>query len=113
MAFPRTSSTDFRCRCATNRAQFYRDLPEGPFYGFNRPGVEPIPGIIDNWWRQGMMGSAKAHYDGIVAFSQTDFTEDLQGNLRTGTGHSTAMMIRSSPMPTLDRCRRDSCRMAL
>jgi non-heme chloroperoxidase len=63
---------------ATNRAQFYRDLPSGPFYGFNRPGVEPIEGIIQNWWRQGMMGGAKAHYDGIVAFSQTDFTEDLK-----------------------------------
>jgi non-heme chloroperoxidase len=63
---------------ATNRAQFYRDLPEGPFYGFNRPGVKPVEGIIQNWWRQGMMGGAKAHYDGIVAFSQTDFTEDLK-----------------------------------
>jgi non-heme chloroperoxidase len=63
---------------ATNRAQFYVDLPSGPFYGFNRPGVEPIQGIIQNWWRQGMMGGAKAHYDGIVAFSQTDFTEDLK-----------------------------------
>ena len=63
---------------ATNRAQFYLDLPSGPFYNFNRPGVEPIQGIIQNWWRQGMMGGAKAHYDGIVAFSQTDFTEDLK-----------------------------------
>ena len=63
---------------ATNRAQFYLDLPSGPFYGFNRPGAEPIQGIIQNWWRQGMMGGAKAHYDGIVAFSQTDFTEDLK-----------------------------------
>jgi non-heme chloroperoxidase len=63
---------------ATNRAQFYRDLPSGPFYGFNRPGAKPQEGIIQNWWRQGMMGSAKAHYDGVVAFSQTDFTEDLK-----------------------------------
>nr|WP_091661429.1 alpha/beta hydrolase [Massilia sp. PDC64] len=63
---------------ATNRAQFYRDLPSGPFYGFNRPGVKPQEGIIQNWWRQGMMGGAKAHYDGVVAFSQTDFTEDLK-----------------------------------
>src|SRR5271169_478085 len=63
---------------ATNRAQFYRDLPEGPFYGFNRPGAKPSEGIIQNWWRQGMMGGAKAHYDGIVAFSQTDLTEDLK-----------------------------------
>jgi non-heme chloroperoxidase len=63
---------------ANSRAQFYLDLPSGPFYGFNRPGVKPIPGVIQNWWRQGMMGGAKAHYDGIVAFSQTDFTPDLQ-----------------------------------
>ena len=53
-------------------------LPEGPFYGFNRPGVKASEAIIQNWWRQGMMGGAKAHYDGIVAFSQTDFTEDLK-----------------------------------
>jgi non-heme chloroperoxidase len=53
-------------------------LASGPFYGFNRPGVEPSEAIIQNWWRQGMMGGAKAHYDGVVAFSQTDFTEDLK-----------------------------------
>jgi non-heme chloroperoxidase len=53
-------------------------VPAGPFYGFNRPGVTPLPGVIDNWWRQGMMGSAKAHYDGIKAFSETDQTEDLK-----------------------------------
>jgi len=63
---------------ATNRAQFYIDLPAGPFYGFNRPGAVKHEGMIRNWWRQSMMGSAKAHYDGIVAFSQTDFTEDLK-----------------------------------
>ena len=63
---------------AANRAQFYRDLPTGPFYGFNRPGAKVSEGIIQNWWRQGMMGGAKAHYDGIVAFSQTDFTPDLK-----------------------------------
>ena len=63
---------------ATNRSAFYRDLPSGPFYGFNRDGAEPSEAIIANWWRQGMMGGAKAHYDGIVAFSQTDFTEDLK-----------------------------------
>ena len=62
---------------AANRAQFYRDLPSGPFYGFNRPGAKPVEGVIQNWWRQGMMGGIKAHYDGIVAFSQTDFTPDL------------------------------------
>ncbi len=63
---------------AANRAQFYLDFPSGPFYGFNRPGAKPIPGVIQNWWRQGMMGGAKAHCDGIKAFSETDFTEDLR-----------------------------------
>ena len=63
---------------AANRAQFYRDLASGPFYGFNRPGAKPLEGVIANWWRQGMMGGAKAHYDGIEAFSETDFTEDLK-----------------------------------
>src|SRR5215472_8221455 len=63
---------------ADNRAQFYRDVPSGPFYGFNRPGAKPLEGVIANWWRQGMMGSAKAHYEGIKAFSETDFTEDLK-----------------------------------
>jgi non-heme chloroperoxidase len=63
---------------ANNRAQFYVDVPTGPFYGFNRPGTTPMPGVIQNWWRQGMMGSAKAHYDGIKAFSETDFTDDLK-----------------------------------
>jgi len=61
-----------------NRAQFFRDLPAGPFYGFNRPGAKVSEGVIQNWWRQGMMGSALAHYEGIVAFSQTDFTPDLK-----------------------------------
>ena len=68
----------FRDGVATNRAQFYRDVASGPFYGFNRPGVEAVPGVVDNWWRQGMMGGAKAHYDGVKAFSETDFTEDLK-----------------------------------
>jgi non-heme chloroperoxidase len=67
-----------QAQVATNRAQFYRDLPAGPFYGYNRPGANVSEGVIQNWWRQGMMGGAKAHYDGIVAFSQTDFTSDLQ-----------------------------------
>jgi non-heme chloroperoxidase len=61
-----------------DRAQFYRDVPEGPFYGFNRPGAKVRQGIIDNWWRQGMMGGTKAHYDCIQAFSETDHTEDLK-----------------------------------
>jgi non-heme chloroperoxidase len=63
---------------ADNRAQFYLDFASGPFYGFNRPGVKPMPGVFQNWWRQAMMGSAKAHYDGIKAFSETDFTDDLK-----------------------------------
>jgi non-heme chloroperoxidase len=63
---------------AEGRSQFYWDFASGPFYGFNRPGVKPVEAIIQNWWRQGMMGGAKPHYDGIVAFSQTDFTEDLK-----------------------------------
>lgn len=68
----------FRDGVASNRAQFYRDVASGPFYGFNRPGVETVPGVVDNWWRQGMMGGAKAHYDGVKAFSETDFTDDLK-----------------------------------
>ena len=68
----------FRKAVADNRAQFFRDVPAGPFYGFNRPGVATIPGVVDNWWRQGMMGGAKAHYDCVKAFSETDFTEDLK-----------------------------------
>lgn len=68
----------FRSALAANRAQFFRDVPAGPFYGFNRPNAKVFPAVIDNWWRQGMMGSAKAHYDGIKAFSETDQTEDLK-----------------------------------
>jgi len=67
----------FRAAMA-NRAQFYRDVASGPFYGFNRPGAETIQGVVDNWWRQGMMGGTLAHYECIKAFSETDFTEDLQ-----------------------------------
>ncbi|WP_038367166.1 alpha/beta hydrolase [Bosea sp. UNC402CLCol] len=68
----------FRQALAGNRAQFFLDVPTGPFYGFNRPGAKVDQGVIWNWWRQGMMGSAKAHYDGIKAFSETDQTEDLK-----------------------------------
>ncbi|KMO75246.1 alpha/beta fold hydrolase [Mycolicibacterium chlorophenolicum] len=75
---PKSVFDDFQTQVATNRSAFYRAVPEGPFYGFNRDGVEPVEGVIANWWRQGMMGGAKAHYDGVVAFSQTDFTEDLK-----------------------------------
>lgn len=68
----------FRKGTAENRAQFFRDVAAGPFYGFNREGAKVYPGVIDNWWRQGMMGSAKAHVDGIKAFSETDQTADLK-----------------------------------
>ena len=68
----------FRAALAANRAQFFRDVPSGPFYGFNRDSAAPQEGVIQNWWRQGMTGSAKAHYDGIKAFSETDQTEDLK-----------------------------------
>ena len=75
---PKSVFDDLQAQLAANRSVFYRALPSGPFYGFNRPGVEPVEAIIENWWRQGMMGGAKPHYDGIVAFSQTDFTDDLK-----------------------------------
>ena len=68
----------FRSGLVANRAQNFYDIPAGPFYGFNRPGAKVSQGIIDNWWRQGMMGGIKAHYDCIKAFSETDFTEDLK-----------------------------------
>ncbi|ODQ87362.1 alpha/beta fold hydrolase [Mycolicibacterium holsaticum] len=75
---PKSVFDDLQAQLAANRSEFYRALPSGPFYGYNRPGVEPSEAIVENWWRQGMMGGTKAHYDGIVAFSQTDFTEDLK-----------------------------------
>src|SRR5437763_470138 len=75
---PREVFDGLQAQLAANRSQFYRDLPAGPFYGYNRPGAKASEAVIQNWWRQGMMGGAKAHYDGIVAFSQTDFTEDLK-----------------------------------
>ncbi len=68
----------YRKALAENRAQLFLDVPTGPFYGFNRLGAKVYPGIIQNWWRQGMSGSAKAHYEGIKAFSETDQTEDLR-----------------------------------
>nr|WP_325262177.1 alpha/beta hydrolase [uncultured Rhizobium sp.] len=68
----------FRTAQAANRAQFFLDIPTGPFYGYNRDGAEVSEGVIRNWWRQGMMGGTKAHYDCIKAFSETDFTEDLK-----------------------------------
>jgi non-heme chloroperoxidase len=75
---PKDVFDGFQTALAANRSQFYRDVAAGPFYGYNRPGAKPSEPVIQNWWRQGMMGGAKAHYDGIVAFSQTDFTEDLK-----------------------------------
>jgi non-heme chloroperoxidase len=68
----------FRAALKANRTEFYRGLPAGPFYGFNRPGAVVSQGLIENWWRQGMLGGAKAHYDCIAVFSETDFTEDLK-----------------------------------
>lgn len=75
---PKDVFDGLQAQLAANRSQFYYDLPAGPFYGYNRPGATPSQAVIWNWWRQGMMGGANAHYDGIVAFSQTDFTEDLK-----------------------------------
>ena len=75
---PKEVFDEFQAQLAANRSQFYWDVAAGPFYGFNRPGVTASQPIVENWWRQGMMGGAKAHYDGIVAFSQTDFTGDLE-----------------------------------
>ena len=74
---PKKVFDDFQVALAANRSQFYRDVAAGPFYNYNKTG-KPAEAIIQNWWRQGMMGGAKAHYDGIVAFSRTDFTEDLK-----------------------------------
>ncbi|MHC2594854.1 non-heme chloroperoxidase [Kluyvera sp. 1366] len=75
---PKEVFDGFRSALAANRAQFFIDVPAGPFYGFNRPGAKASQGLIDNWWRQGMAGGAKAQYDCIAAFSETDFTEDLK-----------------------------------
>jgi len=75
---PKEVFDGFQAQTNNNRAQFFLDVPTGPFYGYNRPGAKASQGVIMNWWRQGMMGSAKAHSDGIVAFSQTDFVPDLK-----------------------------------
>jgi non-heme chloroperoxidase len=75
---PKQVFDDLQAQLAGSRTKFYYDLASGPFYGYNRPGAKVSEAVIRNWWRQGMMGGAKAHYDGIVAFSQTDFTEDLK-----------------------------------
>jgi len=75
---PKDVFDTYQQQTSYNRAQFYYDVASGPFYGYNRPGAKPSQGVIWNWWRQGMMGGVKAHSDGVVAFSQTDFTEDLK-----------------------------------
>jgi len=75
---PKEVFDGLQAQLAASRTKFYYDLPAGPFYGYNRPDAKPSEAVIWNWWRQGMMGGAKAHYDGIVAFSQTDFTADLK-----------------------------------
>jgi len=77
LGLPKEAFDGLQAQLAASRSRFYRDVPEGPFFGYNRPGAKPSEGVIGNWWRQGMIGGAKAQYDGIVAFSQTDFTEDL------------------------------------
>jgi non-heme chloroperoxidase len=76
---PLAAFDGFRKQIEGNRAQFYRDVPAGPFYGFNRPGAAISQGLIDNWWRQAMMGGAKAQYDCVKALSETDFSGDLRG----------------------------------
>lgn len=78
LGLPVSVFDDFRTALITNRAQFYLDVASGPFYNYNRPGVKTVEGNVRNWWRQGMMGGAKAHYDCIGVFSETDFTEDLK-----------------------------------
>jgi non-heme chloroperoxidase len=78
LGLPKSVFDDFQAQLAANRSKFYMDVASGPFYNYNRPGAKSTEAVVLNWWRQGMMGGAKAHYDGIVAFSQTDFTEDLK-----------------------------------
>ncbi len=75
---PKSVFDDFQVQVSTRRSEFYREVAAGPFYGFNREGAQFSEAVVANWWRQGMTGGAKAHYDGVVAFSQTDFTEDLK-----------------------------------
>jgi non-heme chloroperoxidase len=96
---PKEVFDGLQAQLAANRVQFYRELPAGPFYGFNRPGAKVSESIIQNWWRQGMMGGAKAHYDGIVAFSQTDFTQ-TSGKSRYRPWLWLVMMTRSCHMKT-------------
>jgi non-heme chloroperoxidase len=78
LGLPKEVFDGLQAQLAANRSQFYPDVAAGPFYGYNRPAAKAPEAVIQNWWRQGMMGGAKAHYDGIVAFSQTDFTDDIK-----------------------------------
>ncbi len=89
LGLPKEAFDGLQAQLAANRSAFYRDVASGPFYGYNRPGAKASEAVIENWWRQGMMGGAKAHYDGITAasFSQTDFTEDLK-KINVGPGHA-------------------------
>jgi non-heme chloroperoxidase len=75
---PKDVFDDFQAQVAARRSEFYRDVPAGPFYNYDQDGVEPSEAVIQNWWRQGMTGALNAQYEGIVAFSQTDFTDDLK-----------------------------------
>src|SRR5262249_49490177 len=75
---PQSVFDGLQAQLAANRSEFFRDVPSGPFYGFNRPGVKASEAIIENWWRQGMAGAANAHYDCITAFAEEDYTEDLE-----------------------------------
>jgi len=104
---PKPFFDDFQAKVAASRSQFYRDIAAGPFYGFNRPGARPQEAVIQNWWRQGMMGGAKAHYDGVVALSQTDFTEDLK-RITVPVLVMHGDDDQSFLMPTQGRCRRSS-----
>jgi non-heme chloroperoxidase len=121
---PKAAFDGFQAKLVANRSQFFRDLPEGPFYGFNRPGAKVSEAVIANWWRQGMMGGAKAHYDGIVAFSQSDFSGDLQKILvptlvmhgdddqivpYADSGPLTAKLIKNSVLKTYPRFPHGMC----
>jgi non-heme chloroperoxidase len=103
---PKSVFDGLQAQLAANRSEFYRALPEGPFYGFNRPGAKKSEAVIANWWRQGMMSGAKAHCDGIVAFAQTDFTQDLKKiTIPVLVMHCEADQIVPTRMP--GRCRRN------
>ena len=108
---PKDVFDGFQTALAANRSQFYRDVAAGPFYNYDKPGAKASEATIQNWWRQGMMGGAKAHYDGIVAFSQTDFTEDLK-KITVPVLVITATTTRSCPTPMPARCRPSCCRTA-